>query len=104
MHLSSFYKMILTLNRVISYFSNISYYNLGNSIIFFSIILMSLFFNFNRANFCFLLSILNYFIDYLEEKQCINVIINLIKQATTIFEFVTAFIIGFIKIIQKNRS
>lgn len=64
----------------------------------------SLCLNFNGATFLSLFFLVNYLLDYPEGEQRVDVMVDVVEQATAIFEFGSAFTAGLVKAIRKDKS
>lgn len=59
---------------------------------------------FNRRQFSTLSDVLAHISDYPEGKDCVTVYINVVKQASNIFNVGTVFVLGLMHAIKKNKS
>lgn len=59
---------------------------------------------FNRRQFCTLSDMLIYISDYLEEENYVAVYIDVVRQASNIFDLGVVFVLSLIYAIKKNKS
>lgn len=59
---------------------------------------------FNKQIFYTLFDVLEHICDYPKSEKCVRLYIDIIKQASNIFDLGSAFTVGLIKAVKKNKS